>query len=207
MDGAYRKISVKTNGHYSLSYRRGYFAMEEALPGSSLQTEQKELAALEAKNPGAVDPLLPFMSLGMPQSEQILYKILVNPVPAPQNQPAPKSEDKDKTNYKVDFALDGTDLAMPTGADGLHKCTINISLIVYDRYANVVTRKDHLVQLTLKPEQYETAKQVGVQLHASLAVPKGSYWLRTGIFDRASHRVGTMEIPLAAVKPVETAAK
>jgi hypothetical protein len=36
-------------------------------------------------------------------------------------------------------------------------------------------------------------------------VPKGNYWLRTGVYDRNSRKVGTMEIPLSAVKSVETA--
>jgi hypothetical protein len=30
-------------------------------------------------------------------------------------------------------------------------------------------------------------------------VPKGQYWLRTGVYDQASHKVGTLEVPLAAV--------
>jgi len=207
MNGVYRRIDVKVaGGHYRLSYRRGYFAEEDALPGSSLETERKEIAALAAKNTGAVDPLLPFMSLGMPLSEQILYKVRVNPVAAADNQPQGQVQDKDKSRYKVDFALDTTDLALLPEADGARKGVLNVSLILYDRYGTVVSREDHLVQLNFKPEQYEAVKQVGVQLHALLAVPKGNYWLRTGIFDRASHRVGTMEIPLAAVKPVQTAA-
>lgn len=43
-------------------------------------------------------------------------------------------------------------------------------------------------------------------VHAEIVVPKGSLWLRTGVYDRNSRKVGTMEIPLAAVKPFETAA-
>lgn len=205
MDGVYRKIDVKVaGGHYRLAYRRGYFAVEDALPGSSMETVRKEVAELAAKNPGAVDPLVAFMALGMPETEQILYKIRVNPAEAPPNTP---EKDKDKTRYKVDFALDTTDIALPADADGSHKGVLNVSLIVYDRYANMISREDHLVQLNFKPGQYEAVKQTGVQLHALLAVPKGNYWLRTGIYDRGSHKVGTMEIPLAAVKPAETAVK
>ena len=38
-----------------------------------------------------------------------------------------------------------------------------------------------------------------MQLHAEIRVPKGQYWLRTGVYDQASHKVGTLEVPLAAV--------
>jgi VWFA-related protein len=205
MDGTFRNIKVKVQGgEYKLSYRRGYFAVEDALPGRSLAVRNQEVQKLASKNPGAVDPLLPFMDLGMPQSQQILYKILVVPTAAAQNEPADK---KNQEHYKVDFAIDLKDLNLNLDTDGLHKGTLNISLIVYDRYGNIVSREDHLVALNIKPDAYAMFQNTGVQLHAQLAVPNGNYWLRSGIYDRASRKVGTMEIPLSAVKPLQTAAK
>ncbi len=205
MDGTLRNIQVKVaGGQYKLAYRRGYFAVEEALPGSSLTVRSQEFQKLAAKNPGAVDPLLPFMDLGMPQSQQILYKVLIVPATVAENEPAGK---KNNDHYKVDFAIDLKDLYLNLDKDGLHKGELNISLVVYDRYGNIVSREDHLVQLNIKPDAYAMFQNTGVQLHAQLAVPKGNFWLRTGIYDRASRKVGTMEIPLAAVKPLETAAK
>jgi VWFA-related protein len=205
MDGTLRNIEVKVEGgKYKLAYRRGYFAVEEALPGSSLSVRSQEVQKLAAKNPGAVDPLLPFMDLGMPQSEQILFKALIVPAAAGENEPADK---KNKDHYKVDFAINLKDLHLNLDKDGLHKGELNISLIVYDRYGNIISREDHLVQLNINPDVYAMFQNTGVQLHADLAVPKGNYWLRTGIYDRRSRKVGTMEIPLAAVKPLETAAK
>ncbi|MGA7245360.1 MAG: VWA domain-containing protein [Terracidiphilus sp.] len=205
MDGTLRNIEVKVEGgKYKLAYRRGYFAVEEALPGSSLTVRGQEVQKLAAKNPGAIDPLLPFMDLGMPQSEQILYKALIVPTAAGENEPADK---KNKDHYKVDFAIDLKDVKLNLDTDGLHKGELNISLVVYDRYGNIISREDYLVPLNIKPDVYAMFQNTGVQLHADLAVPKGNFWLRTGIYDRASHKVGTMEIPLAAVKPLETAAK
>ncbi len=205
MDGTFRSIKVKVEGaDYKLAYRRGYYAVEEAIPGSSLAVRSQEIQKLASKNPGAVDPLLPFMDLGMPQSEQILYKIRVVPSAPGQNEPANK---KDKEHYKVDFAIDLNDLNLKLDKDGLHNGSLNVSLIVYDRYGNMVSREDHLVALNIKPDAYAAFQNTGVQLHAQLAVPKGNLWLRTGIYDRNSSKVGTMEIPLAAVKPLDTAAK
>ena len=37
-------------------------------------------------------------------------------------------------------------------------------------------------------------------MHGEIMVPKGQYWLRTGVYDEASRKVGTMEIPLSSVK-------
>lgn len=206
MNGQFRKIEVRVSGgKYALAYRRGYFAVDDSLPGSSLAVRDEKMQRLTAQNPEAVNPLLPFMDMGMPQSEQILYKIRVYPAAATL---APDAVEKvGATNYKVDFALDTTDLHLEPGPDGLRHGTLNISWVVYDRYGNAVSHEDHLVNLAFKPEVYEAALKTGVQLHARLAVPKGEYWLRTGVFDRGSRKVGTMEIPLSAVKPLETAAK
>jgi VWFA-related protein len=212
MDGNFRKIEVKVSGaKYQLSYRRGYFAVDDMFPGSSVDVRNEEARKLAEKNPNAVDPLLPFMDFGMPQSQQVLYKLLVYPAPpaaqSANGTPGP-APDKDKTNYQVDFAVNASDLHLTSGTDGNHKDKLNISLIIYDRYGNVISRENHLVDLDLTPSAYAAARNTGVQLHALLAIPtKGNYRLRTGVFDRTSHKVGTMEIPLSAVKPLETAVK
>jgi hypothetical protein len=69
----------------------------------------------------------------------------------------------------------------------------------------VVSRKDHIVQLNVKPDVWAVYMNSGVQLHAEIAVPKGNFWLRTGIFDEQSRKVGTMEVALAAVQAGPTA--
>jgi VWFA-related protein len=216
MDGNYRKIEINVAGaKYQLSYRRGYFAVDDALPGSSLAVRNKELQQLNQKAPGAVDPLLPFMDLGMPQSQQLLYKLRVYPAPAGSAAAAPNTPpdtqpnaQQEKTAYKVDFAVNASDLTLTPAPDGTRKGKVNISLAVYDRYANVVSHEEHLVDLNFSPDAWAAIQSSGVQLHARLLVPaKGNYWLRTGVFDRDSRKVGTMEIPLSAVVPIQQAAK
>jgi VWFA-related protein len=204
MDGAYRKIDVKvTGGNYKLSYRRGYIALGDDLPGSGLMQREKAIQEIAQKNPGQVDPLLPFMDLGMPQSQQILYEAKIQPVPVGDAKPGdPKDA---KTRYTVDFAVDAKDLKLPQGPDGVRTGTLTISLIAYDRYGNVVNRKDHIVQLQVKPDVWAVYLNTGVQLHAEIAVPKGNLWLRTGIYDKQSRKVGTMEVALAAVTSTGTA--
>jgi VWFA-related protein len=208
MDGRFRNIEIKVAGaKYQLSYRRGYFAVDDALPGSSLVVRSEQLQKLNDKNAGAVDPLLPFMDLGMPQSQQVLYKLRVYPAPAGAA-PSLKDQGKDKTTYRIDFAVNATDLHLAPDADGSRKDKLNVTLVVYDRYGNIVSHEEHLVDLNFKPDAYAAVQNSGVQLHAQLAVPaKGNYWLRTGVFDRGSRKVGTMEIPFSAVVPLEQAAK
>jgi VWFA-related protein len=200
MDGSFRNLEVKVaGGKYGLSYRRGYFAVDAALPGGAMSVRNEKVAKLAGQNPGAVDPLLPFMDLGMPQSEQILYKVRIVPAAVEENE---RVEKKDKNHYKVEFAIDLNDLKLNLDANGLHEGTLNISLIVYDRYGNLISREDHVVELNIKPDAYAVFQKDGVQLHTELAVPKGNYWLRTGVYDQASRKVGTMEVALNSVVPL-----
>jgi VWFA-related protein len=207
MDGTYRPIAVKVQGgDYRLSYRRGYVALDKDLPGSGDAQRDKAIHKLAEQNPGAVDPLLPFMELGMPESEQILVEAHIQPI-AVGEQPQPGDPKSAAERYSVDFALDAKDVRLPVGADGVRNGTLNLSLIAYDRYGNIVARKDQVVTLAIKPDVWKVYQDSGVQLHAEIAVPKGHFWLRTGVFDQQSRKVGTMEIPLGAVQGVSAAAQ
>jgi VWFA-related protein len=208
MDGGERKMEVKVSGgKYNLSYRRSYYAIDQDLPGSAQELRNQAVRNLATKNPGAVDPLLPFMDLGMPPTQQILYKVLIQPIPAAQDAAAGTAEKAALSHYSIDFAINRDDLRLRPEADGTHQGVLNEALIVYDRYGAVVSRKDHVIALNIKPGVYTVFQQTGVQLHDSIEVPKGQYWLRAGIYDQASHKVGTMEVPLSQVKPLQVAAK
>jgi VWFA-related protein len=203
MDGTYRKIEVKVGDgeHYSLSFRHGYFARDEDLPGAA-QTRQDQAALHASQNPTQIDPLEPFMVFGMPQSEQILYKTRIQETNAkPDGSATAKpSLQGPMDHYSVDFALDLDDLNLKPDPDGVRKDTLNVSMIVYDKYGQITSRKDHLVKLEIKPDVYPIFQKTGVQLHGEIDVPKGQYWLRTGVYDETSHKVGTLEVQFSAVK-------
>jgi hypothetical protein len=210
MDGGLRTIDVKIDGaKYTLSFRRHYYALDTDLPGAAQTIERLAIEKQAAQDPTLVDPLRPFMEFGMPQTEQILYKTLIRPMPKkPDTAAGVKTEVKDSHDrYSVDFSVDLKDLNLRLDPDGNHDGTLNVSLIVYDKYGTSANRKDHIVQLKVKPDIYKIFQQTGVQLHAEIDVPKGQFWLRTGVYDESSHKVGTMEVPLSSVKPLETAAR
>jgi hypothetical protein len=203
MDGLYRRVDVKLAGpKYTLAYRRGYYAEDLDLPGATRPSR--------AADAGPDDPLRPFMEFGMPQTEQVLYKCLIHPLEAAQEQPPTAdvhAASKGQSRYALDFAVDLKDLRLQPTPDGLHKGNLNLTIIVYDRYGHTVSRKDHVVALNIKPNIYEIFQKTGVQLHDSIEVPKGQFWVRTGVYDQASHKVGTMEVPLNQVKPLQTATR
>lgn len=195
MNGAFRRIDVEVPGDYRLSYRRGYYARDEDLPGAA-QGAQTRAIQQAANSPGA-DPLQPFMDFGLPQTGQILYKERIVPAPA-----SPDDAEKDgKAHYKIDIAVDLKDLDLKLDSDGMHKGSLNLSLIVYDKYGQVASRRDHRVELDIKPNVWTVFEQTGLQLHADVEAPKGQYWLRTGIYDQGTQKTGTLEVPLNLVHP------
>jgi hypothetical protein len=54
---------------------------------------------------------------------------------------------------------------------------------------------------------YAVFQNYGVQFNADFQVPKGQFWLRAGVYDQATQRVGTMEIPLSSIASTGTASK
>jgi hypothetical protein len=164
------------------------------------------------------------MDLAMPQSQQILFKVLVKPLPEaqapgtsqatppPTANPAPPADSTPTTNptpkkalpvrYKVDFAIDLSDLTFDMDADGQHKGALSLSILAYDRYGNIVSRKDTQAALAIKPQIWEIYKKTGLLFSSQIEVPKGQYWLRIGLYDQSSAKVGTLEIPLSSVTAV-----
>jgi VWFA-related protein len=192
MDGAFRNISVGIAGQsYNLSYRRGYFATDTDRPGAAETASAG--GATEGGKP--VNPLAPFMALGMPESEQIGYRVAIKP--------AGEAAAAAKTNgYEAEFTVTVDDLKLNVDADGTRTGTLVVGLTVFDRYGQVVNQQARRAALTLKPDVYAAVKTIGLKMKAKFEAPAGQYWLRTGVYDEGSTKVGTLEIPLAVVKPV-----
>jgi hypothetical protein len=214
MDGAFRKIDVQVNGtEYTLSFRRGYYALDQDLPGAAKTTEQQAAKIQSNQDLAMVNPLMASMEFGMPQTQQILYKALIQQVPEKTDAAtAPKPADKRAgkgplTRYSVDIAVNLGDVKLKLDSDGDRVGALNVSLIAYDKHGAWVAGGDYIGQLKIKPDAYKAFQLTGVPIHEEIEVPKGQFWLRTGIYDQATHKVGTLEIPLSSVKPLEVAAK
>jgi len=210
-DGTFRDIGVSVaGGKYNLSYRRGYFA-RLAMPGAAGTRPQSPAAdrngadrdARDFPDAEQADPLRPFMDLGLPQLREIGYQVVVQPATekdAADGAPATKGAG---TRYSVDFSIDLKDLKMALDAKGIYHSTLVFSMILYDRYGEVANRDDRVIAMEADEDKYAEFESEGVQEHLEIDLPKGEHWLRTGIYDRASRHIGTLEIPLAAIAPIK----
>jgi len=196
MDGSYRRIQVKLiSAKGTLAYRRGYYADDVT---ASLSPAQKQIS----------DPLLPLMGRNLPDYDQILYKILVqpsNPQPAPDAPRLGSTTDFKGpfTRYAVDFAVTPGDLRLNQSSDGVRHGTIEVMLVAYDSEGKplnlVVTRSE----VRIPPEDYPKLMKGGFPIRKEIDVPNGEVFLRTGIYDLESNNAGTLGVPLAAAVPAK----
>jgi hypothetical protein len=191
MDGGYRHIQVKLkHGRYKLAYRRGYNAEDE-----------KTLSATNQKQAG--DPLQPLMAPGMPNFAQIIYLMSVLPLNPQPDAKAARAGDNAKfdgpfTRIGVDFAIHVKDLKLDATPDGIRHGNLEFTLIAYDHYGNPLNWMVRATDFTLSPERYAEFMKVGLQLHFDIDAPRSTAYLRTGIYDVASGKSGTLEVPLSA---------
>ncbi len=179
-DGKYRRIELRTaNGSYKLAYRRGYYA------------ENAKMEATAEQNVGTNDPLLPFVSFGMPDLAEILYKVRVAPLHEAKN-----ADLKSSVRYDVDFAISAQDVKLERSAGGVRSGTIEVALIAYDYDGKVLNVINQKLPISIKPEVYPALQRVGLQLHEEIDLPRGDVYLQTGIYDLAVRHAGTLGIPL-----------
>jgi hypothetical protein len=185
---------VNVKGKFKLAYRRGYYAGDV----------QGEKIAGDRLIP---DPLHPFMGHGMPDSTQIPYTLNLVTSPNQASPASPRAGDNPNfkgpsKRYQATFWLPVGSLKLDSAANGDHSDSLEAALVVYDHQGNALNWIVRMVNLTLKPERYAAALQVGIPLRVEIDAPPGETYLRTGIYENSTRAAGTIEVPLSEVPPV-----
>jgi VWFA-related protein len=187
--GRYRHIEVKLRKrHYTLAYRHGYFEDDERQPKP-------------ADHKADTDALQRLMARGIPESTQILYHVRVLPSRLEPMADAPVvGDNKDVrgpfTRYGADFVIPIDDLNFEITPDGVRHGNVELALVAYDHEGKPLNWLFRSIRTSLKPELYTSVQKTGAQFHQEIDVPKGEFYLRTGIYDTESDTSGTLEIAL-----------
>jgi len=212
-DGRYREIHVVLNGNlraagYYLAYRHGYFIDDHSSPSKNST----------AGAPG-IDDVLPLdsrvkyvrlaMSHGAPTPEEILFKVRVLPIgSAPEQELARNNLRNSARPLKPPFRRFAVDLAAIPDAfqltldkDGNLTGAIEFSVILYDNDGTALNATGKTVQLNFNQEGYHRFLS-GVNGHFEISVPvkASADFLRIGIYDIPSNRMGVVEVPVASVE-------
>ena len=191
MDGKYRRIEVKlAAGKYKLSYRRGYYAdtaaQEQTDAGDSVRD---------------ADPLRPLLARGMPSATQLLYGVRVLPATQQPNAGAPPAGGNASlieplTRYSVDFLIRWTDVDLQLTPQGNHGGRIQLGVIAYSRDGKPVNWVGTTQTMNINPATFAAIQRSGIPAHIEIDLPQQDLYLATGVYDWASKKAGTLEIPL-----------
>jgi len=196
-DGGYRNIRVKTDqADVNLFYRHGYYAQDPNTPGRG----QKVLP---------MSAMQTAMLRGGPDPTEILFKVRIVPTAEsektlpPANQPVGKKMKPPYRHYTIVYVADFRHVTFTTTPDGIYHGSVEYTTLVYSPEGEVMNAASNKAILNVPAAKYESMMRNGVGLHQQIGAPaKGEYFLRIGLRDITSDRVGALEVPLTAIQPV-----
>jgi VWFA-related protein len=207
-DGKFRKIKVSltsSDKKARVIHRSGYFAVDpNAAAVSSDAASGFGLAAMQH---------------GSPLSHQILFAARVIPIGKPRKIDAPvappsaavkkkkkaaqtvTNEPIEAQHYAIDFAVPPAQVRFDASTDGIRHGTMNFMVTSFNEDGALRTSKLARANSDLNPEDYQQAAAGGLRLHQELDVPVAATFLRMGVQDALSGRMGTIEVPLPVKAP------
>jgi len=207
-DGAYRRIKVNLSGaaatnKLQLSYRQGYYAdkPEEASKAATtgLMTSTGGISSTDAYIRSA-------MSRGAPAPDDILFKVSVLPAAnAAENMAAPGDKTVSQLagplrHYEVKYVALSHDFMLTLQPDGRHTGAIQFKTFVFAPDGTLLNAVEKTVRLELNTESYKRFLDNNIDFDLEVGVPaKGESYLRIGIEDIPSNRIGVVEIPVSMV--------
>jgi VWFA-related protein len=177
-DGQFRKLHVElTKKGYSLTYRRGYFALADASQSDTNLTELN--AALQPE---------------MPESTMLSLQSKVE---------APESA---TGVVRVSSVVSAHNLTLVSSEDGHRHGRLLVLPAAFNDAAGAAQpdappQTSGLLDLNFDPAQYQAAVADGVTFTQQLKLPPGRYRLRLGVSDLGTHRLGTLDMEVQVGAP------
>ncbi len=190
LDGRLRKIRVDVDRNgYEVSYRRSYFA--DDLAGMARDVDSLG-EALELGTPNIPDlQFVTHVSAGKPATgtpEQLAA--------IAKFQGLPELKPIEVQRILVDFAVLARHLTMIPAEDGGQKIFIEFAALAYGPDGQRLNGWRAPVRNTLTPHLVKFAEKNGYRFRLPLDVPATVRYLRVGVRDNLSGRVGVVELPL-----------
>lgn len=214
-DGSYRNIKVSLAGSdaargFRLSYLRGYFA--EAMRSPSKAAAPVAAAAGNAPASAGPSPadlyFAAAMRRGAPPPEGILFKVRV--LPASHSTEAKIAEGNvlnpyapipgPYQRYDVDCASLARQFSLNPGQGERREARIEFLALLYDPDGKLLNSAGRTIQFRVAPDTYRLLLQDALDLHLEISAPADrETYLRIGLRDLDSHRMGAVEVPILDV--------
>jgi VWFA-related protein len=190
LDGHYHTITVEVDQPgLQLVYRKGYNSEDPKIPRPFAGPDLIK-AALQGKTPAATQLLFdaklepakipPATIPGAPTVSQ-----KSKPKPQPQRHP-----------YDLLLAIPQSQITYATGPGGIRKVRLQFAFDAYDLNGKFLGSHSQDVSLDLPVDRFVQFIEEPVLFHEQIAFYPGPLFLRVGVLDTNSNKVGTLEIPL-----------
>jgi VWFA-related protein len=207
-DGRHHTIKLEADKPgLHLTYRDEYYAEDPS--------KMKSAAGLTLSTtaPDAADGnMRAAMGRSMPISSQIIFDVRVEPSAVsvkPGDPPIlgtldPKLKDKPLTRYEFSYSISAGRLAYSNGPNATHNGSVELDIAAYDADAKLVTGLSQIVKMILNDKTVTNNEPLNFSQQIDL--PAGQLFIRIGVLDHTSNKVGTLELPLTVGKKPATPA-
>jgi len=212
-DGHYHHIKVQiARPALHLVYREGYNAEDPHQPRTFAGPELIK-AALQGRVPPATQIVFDAKLVRTSPSDHPVTPdvpdVWFDPTqpqpsakpPAPQSPPqkrgkAAAKQARRRTPYDLYVALPQNQIALGTAPDGSRTVKLQFAFDAYDLNGKFLGSHAQTFSLNLTPERFERFRQAPVIFHEQILFLSGPLFLRVGVLDNTSNKVGTLEVPL-----------
>jgi len=209
-DGKYHKIEVKVDRPgVKLVFRRGYYGDEPPK-----HTMKAGLTLSMTPPPAYGGNMKAAMSRGVPTSQELLFDVGVEPsaVPPKPGDPAvmgtldPKLKGKRLTRYGFTYVVPAEQIKFtdgPAKAGGItHLGKLEYDIAVYDSDDKLLTGLSQTLKMPVSDATYRqlAAGKSPIRFFQQIDLPPGQLFVRVGVLDPSTDKVGTLELPLKVAK-------
>jgi VWFA-related protein len=205
-DENYHHITVKVNRPgLELMYRPGYGADDL----TRAKAESRIPTTLNATTP---EPDKNTMKASMqrfaPPATQLLFDVKFATAtgkpgptdPAVMGFPVAAVKDKPMVRYDVLYELPAGQVAFTDGPDGIYRGFVEFDAVASDVFGKLITSVSRTMPLALDAAEYAEFVQAPFRFFQQIDLPAGENYVRVGVLDKTSNKVGTVEIPLKVAK-------
>jgi VWFA-related protein len=205
-DGIYHKIEVKVDRPgVHMVFRQGYYADDVA----KIKMPQGLTLSETAPIPHGGNMKAP-MSRGLPTSSDLLFEVGVQPsteAPKPGDPPIlgtldEKLQGKALKRYGFQYVVPSEQVKFTDGPKGTHKGALEFDVAVYDANDKLLTGISQTLKMPMSDAVYQelVGKHGPVRFFQQIDLPPGQLFVRVGVLDTTSEKVGTLELPLKVAR-------
>ena len=217
------EIAVPGRPDVKLLYRHRYYARKES-KAQRVADQKKQVevrpanveaeSAEQAEEASGKEDFATSMQLGQMPAGELLFSVSVTPSKSAmklgKNEPLPAGSllraDFQRKPFREDevlFVVDPSRMHFDLESDGQYHAELELVTVVYDNEGKMLNSVSTVRQISFNAETFEKVKrhELTVSSRQTVDVPeKVNAFFRFGVYDTASERIGTMEVPVDNVQ-------